>query len=141
MRSKTAIWIVAALSTIITLQVRGAADTPTSTEAKPVAKLSDLFADPVIVRGKGLEVKRSQVDDAFTAYAANLAAHGQNLTDENRPMREAQLLDRLIITQLLLIRSTSVDTNRAMELSKKFIAVARRAASSEEMFRRQLNAA
>src|SRR5882762_9423753 len=65
-----------------------------------------LFEDPVVARGKGVEIKRSQVDDAFTAYRANLAARNQNLPEEQRRFREAQLLDRLITTQLLVNRAT-----------------------------------
>lgn len=125
-----------------TLRLATAADKPaTAAEVKPAAKLSDLFDDPVVVRGKGFEVKRSHVEDAFTAYAANLAARGQTLPEEQRPMREAQLLDRLVITRLLTIRATEVDKTRAKELSNKFIADARRSAASDETFRRQLKAA
>jgi parvulin-like peptidyl-prolyl isomerase len=118
-----------------------AAEAPAAGEPKPVVKSAVLFDDPVVVRGKGFEVKRSQLDEAFMAYAANLAARGQSLAEEHRPLREAQLLDRLVITRLLVIRATDQDTNRATELSKKFTADARRAATSEEMFRRQLKAA
>ena len=64
-----------------------------------------MFDDPVVVRGKGFEVKRSHIEDAFTAYAANLAARGETLPELQRPLREAQLLDRLIITRLLVNRA------------------------------------
>ena len=109
--------------------------------SKPAIKASDLFDDPVIVRGKGFEVKRSQIEDAFTAYIANLAARGETLAEGQRTTREAQLLDRLIITRLLIVRANNEDKTRANELSQKFITEARRAASSEEMFLRQLKAA
>jgi parvulin-like peptidyl-prolyl isomerase len=117
-----------------------AADKTATPEAKPVS-ISQLFDDPVVVRGKGVEVKRSQLEDAFTAYAANLAARGETLQSDERSYREAQLLDRLIITRLLVNRASDKDKERAKELSEKFIKEARRATSSEEMFRRQLKAA
>ena len=60
------------------------------------ARLSELFPDPVIVRGKGVEVKRSQLEDAFVTYRANLAARDQTIPEEQRPLREAQLLDRFL---------------------------------------------
>ena len=100
-----------------------------------------LFDDPVLVRGKGLEVKRSQLEDAFTAYAANLAARGETLPPDERSFREAQLLDRLIITRLLVARAVAQDKERAKTLCQKFIKEAQRSTSSEEMFRRQLKAA
>jgi len=112
-----------------------------ATPSRPPIKATDLFDDPVIARGKGFEVKRSHIEDAFTAYIANLAARGETLAEAQRTMREAQLLDRLIITRLLVIRANNEDKTRANDLSQKFIAEARRAASSEEMFRRQLKAA
>jgi len=100
-----------------------------------------LFDDPVLARGKGIQVKRSELDDAFTAYAANLAARGETLQPDDRQLREAQLLDRLITTRLLVSRSVDKDKERAKELSLKFIKEAQRSASSGEMFRRQLKAA
>jgi len=117
-----------------------AAEKPATPEARPVST-SLLFDDPVVVRGKGVEVKRSQLEDAFTAYAANLAARGETLQSSERSYREAQLLDRLIITRLLVNRASDKDKERAKELSEKFVKEARRATSSEEMFRRQLKAA
>jgi len=128
------------LLTGIALNLAGA-DVGQTNGIRPIAKLTELFDDPVVVRGKGFEVKRSQVEDAFTAYAANLAARGQSLAEDHRPVREAQLLDRLIITRILNNRAIGEDKLRATELSGKFIAEARKAAASEEMFRRQLKAA
>src|ERR1051325_10352182 len=63
--------------------------------AADAASVGSLFDDPVLVRGKGLEVKRSQLEDAFTAYAANLAARGETLPPDERSFREAQLLDQI----------------------------------------------
>src|SRR5437667_1764678 len=75
---------------------------PATLPAKSAVSGRELFDDPVVVRGKGFEVKRSHIEDAFTAYAANLAARGETLPELQRPLREAQLLDRLIITRLLV---------------------------------------
>src|SRR5688572_25717097 len=74
---------------------------------------TDLFEDEVVARGKGIEVKRSQLEEAFIQYRANLAARGQNLSDGQRGTREAQLLDRLIVTQILLSRATDADKAKA----------------------------
>src|SRR5713101_9279615 len=73
-------------------------------EEKPAA--SSLFDDPVIARGQGVEIKRSQLDDAFIAFKANLVARNQTLPEEQRLFRQAQLLDRLITTKLLVNRAT-----------------------------------
>ena len=111
-----------------------AADAPRST------KFSDLFGDEVLARGKGVEVKRSQLDEAYIAYKANLVSRGSNMPEDQRTPREAQLLDRLIITQLLISRLTDADRVRARELADKFTAESRKAAISDEAFDRQLRA-
>lgn len=108
----------------------------------PVVKtsLTDLFDDPVLARGKGVEIKRSQLEEAFINYRANLAARGQNLLDSQRTTREAQLLDRLILTGILVNRATPEDKARAKELAEKFLAESKKVSSSEDMFYRQLKA-
>ena len=134
----SAVVLLLASSAVVCL----AAAEPIATNTfKPVANLNALFDDPVVVRGKGVEVKKSQLEEAFTAFAANLAARGQNLSEDLRVVREAQLLDRLVITRLLVNRAVSADQTRAKELADKFVAEARKAANSEESFRRQLKAA
>ena len=37
--------------------------------AKPAVKLTDLFPDNPVAKGKGFEIKRSQLDDAVTSIA------------------------------------------------------------------------
>ncbi len=107
-------------------------------EEKPAA--ASLFDDPVIARGQGVEIKRSQLDDAFIAFKANLVARNQTLPEEQRLFRQAQLLDRLITTKLLVNRATDADNAKAKELAKKFAEEARKSAPSEELFGLQLKA-
>ncbi len=97
-----------------------------------------LFDDPVIAKGKGVEIKRSQLEDSFTGYKANLAARGQTLPEERRTATEAQLLDRMIITQLLAGRATVADKAKATESGSKFIETSRKSAPDVEFFLRQL---
>ena len=103
-------------------------------------KLSDLFGDEVIARGKNVEVKRSQLEEAFTAFKANLAARGQQMREDQRLGQEAQLLQRLIVTQILTNRVTDADRKLAKELGEKFTADSKKGATSEEAFNRQLKA-
>jgi peptidyl-prolyl cis-trans isomerase C len=106
-------------------------------EAKPVA---DLFPDPVVARGKGFTIKQSQVDEHFTAFRANAAARGQVLPEEKRDDIVKTILDRLVVTQVLLGRATPEDKKKAGETADKFIAETRKQASSEEAFKRQISA-
>src|ERR1043165_5869633 len=109
-----------------------------------VACVATLFAaddfelGPVIAKGKGVEVRRGQLDDAFIAYSANLAARGSQIPPGRRQAAEAQLLDRIIITQLLVKNSTAADREAAKTNAAKFYADARKNVDDDDSFRRHL---
>jgi peptidyl-prolyl cis-trans isomerase C len=98
----------------------------------------DFMAGPVIARGKGVEIRRGQLDDAFIAFRANLAARGQVLPEMRREGAEAQLLERMIVTQLLVNKAADEDRIRAKTNSVKFFNESRRNANSEAAFERHL---
>jgi peptidyl-prolyl cis-trans isomerase C len=104
-------------------------------------KLSDLFGDEIIARGKGVEVKRSQLEDAFLAHKASLALRGQSIPEERRGRLEAQLLQQLIVMQILTNRITTADLKVANELAEKRLKEAKEQSVSEEALYRQLKAA
>jgi parvulin-like peptidyl-prolyl isomerase len=104
------------------------------------ADIAGLFQDAVLVRGQGVEIKRSQLDDAFVAYRANLASHGQSIPEEERFMREALLLDRLVITRLLAHRATEADRTTAQPQVEKKLIESQKDFSSPEAFQRRLKA-
>jgi len=112
----------------------------TSPAAGRTPTLSDLFGDEVLARGKGVEVKRSHLEEAFVAYRANLASRNQPMPEGQRSMQEVQLLQRLIVTQILTNRVTEADREVAKGLAEKFMAEARKNAVSEDAFNRQLKA-
>jgi parvulin-like peptidyl-prolyl isomerase len=124
------------LVALFTACLTAAAEPPTSR----APKLSDLFGDDIIARGKGVEVKRSHLEEAFIAYKANRAAQGQPLPEAQRTLQEAQLLERLVVTQVLTNRVTEADRAQARELAEKFTAESKKNAVSEEGFNRQLKA-
>src|ERR1051326_3630100 len=78
-----------------------AKDAPPKAAAATTAA-GQIFPDDVLIRGQGVEVQRSELDEAFLQFKANLNARGQVLPEERREQIEAQLLDRLVITKLLL---------------------------------------
>ena len=98
----------------------------------------DLVIGPVLAKGKGLEIRRSQLDDAFIAFRANLAARGQSIPEPRREGAEAQLLDRIIVTQLLVNKATDADRIAAKTNAVKFMDESRKAVESEEAFARHL---
>lgn len=116
------------------------AQSQTPTTAKPGATPTNLFPDQVCAKGSGFEIRRSQLEEAFTTYEANLAARGQTVPDARRADLENQLLDRLILTRILLGKATDADKTKAKETGEKFIAEYRSRAPSEDLFNSQLKA-
>src|SRR6266704_2024334 len=112
---------------------------PASSQGRAVTA-ADLFGDPIIARGQGVEVKRSQLEDAFTAWKANLAARGQGIAEDQRPAREFQLLDKLIVTQLMNNRATAGDKTVAKGQAEKFMTDSKKDSASEDTFNGQLKA-
>src|SRR6185436_16560210 len=105
-----------------------------SPDPKVQVKAADLFPDRVLAKGKGFEVKRSQVDEAFIAYKGNMAARGQPVPEDQRAMIESKLLDRLIITQILMGKANAADKAKAKETSDKILADAMKRFPTEEAF-------
>ena len=96
------------------------------------------LADEVVAKGKGCEVKRSQVDEAFILHKANAAAQGETITEGERERVEGMLLDRLIYTQLLISKSTDAEKVKGKEAAEKIIAEYKTQAPSEDAFNRRL---
>src|SRR5687768_14361332 len=115
-----------------------AAESSKSDGAIQRSRFAELFDDPVVARGQGVQVKQSQVDDAFIAFKANLAVRGKSVPEDQRTMREAQILEKLIITQILGKRANDTDRKKAREAGDKFIAEMRK--QGEESFERSLKA-
>src|SRR5574339_148198 len=84
-----------------------AADTPAAAPAPtapPAAapKPLSLFDDVVIAKGKGVEVKRGDLDTAMVSLKSTAAARGQTIPPQQLELIEQQVLDRLIQIELLL---------------------------------------
>jgi parvulin-like peptidyl-prolyl isomerase len=99
---------------------------------------ADLVMGPVLAKGGGVEIRRSELDDAFIAYRANLAARGQNIAETRREAAEAQLLDRILVTRLLVAQATATDKDNAKTNITKFLDDSRKMASTDEDFARHL---
>jgi parvulin-like peptidyl-prolyl isomerase len=100
----------------------------------------DLFPDEVVAKGNGVEVKRSQIEEAFILVKANLMAGTPYIPEERRKVLEAKLLDRLIATQLLLSKATDEDRKNAEQAANKFIEEAKSRFVSEQLFNLNLRA-
>ncbi len=99
-----------------------------------------LFPDPVVAKGKGFEIRRSELDESVGSLRATLAAQNQGFSDHERETVAARLLDRMVINRILQLRATDEDRAKAREMAEKFVADTKAKALSEESYRRQLRA-
>lgn len=98
---------------------RAAAQAAGGTVSKPADKITELFGDAVLAKGKGIEVKRSQFDTALMSIKANAAAQGRNIPPEYMSTLERQVLNDLIGMQLLLNKASAADKTRGREQFEK----------------------
>ncbi|MCX6896038.1 MAG: peptidylprolyl isomerase, partial [Verrucomicrobia bacterium] len=113
--------------------------TATATDTnQPAAKAEPPFSDPVIAKGKDIEIKRSQLDEAFVTAKAAAAARGMQISDAERDMLQARLLDEMIVSKILAAKATAADKDKAKESAQKFIAESRKSFPSEEKFLERL---
>ena len=114
---------------------------PTPEKAAPAAKATsatDLFPDQVVAKGKGVEVKRSRLDEELVSIKATAAARGQTIPAEQMNLIERQILERLIHIQLLNNRATDADKAAGKENAEKRLAEIRKRAGTEENLNLQL---
>jgi peptidyl-prolyl cis-trans isomerase C len=101
-------------------------------------KPADVFKDPVVAKGKNFEIKKSKLDDAYVAYKANVSPQAPPVTDDQRGMIEGKLLDNLILTELLLQKSTDADKAKAKDDTEKYITEMKKRFGSDTVFEAQV---
>jgi parvulin-like peptidyl-prolyl isomerase len=118
------------------ISAQAAASTATKTNA-PVAKVDSemaLFGDPVIAKGKGIEIKRSELDEIVSGAKARAAGEGQQLPQGF----EVAMLNQIITIQLLSQRANAADKAAGkQESDTQFTNLVERF-GSREAFDRQL---
>src|SRR5690348_8210893 len=81
-------------------------DQPASTNsAGKTPSLDSLFGDKVVAKGKGVEVKRGQLDALVVGIKANYAAHQMPAPVD----AESKVLKKLVLDQLILSKATDAD--------------------------------
>lgn len=97
-------------------QTRGADEKgATETKSKATSRAAELFGDSVVAKGKGVEIKRSQLDEEFIRAKAQYTANRQSLSPEQSTLLERSLLDGLIQLRLLLAKATEADLAKGKE--------------------------
>jgi parvulin-like peptidyl-prolyl isomerase len=112
----------------------------TATNAKPADAMTALFGDPVIAKGKGFEIKRSELDQVMTGIKSKAALQGQALTSEQTLRFGGLILNKLIEDQLMLQKATEADKTAAKNKTDTQITAIVKQLGSEEVLSRQLKA-
>jgi peptidyl-prolyl cis-trans isomerase C len=115
-------------------------DTMSDTNANPAATMASLFGDPVIAKGKGVEIKQSALDEVVLGIKSAAAAHNETIPPQQMLGIESQMLSRLIQIQLLLQKSTDSDKAEGEKKANLQLTALLQRAGSQEMFERQLKA-
>jgi parvulin-like peptidyl-prolyl isomerase len=93
--------------------------TATATNNKPADVIAALFGDPVIAKGKGFEIKQSQLDEVTDGIKARAAAQGQTVPTEELTKT---VLNSLIANQILLQKATDADKAAGTKEADQYIA-------------------
>jgi parvulin-like peptidyl-prolyl isomerase len=101
---------------LLSNQTRGAENSASSeTKPKGTSRATELFGDSVVAKGKGVEVKRSQLDEEFIRVKAQATANNRPLTSEQSTLLERQILDGLVQLRLLMTKATEADLAKGRE--------------------------
>jgi parvulin-like peptidyl-prolyl isomerase len=137
--SRRAALMLAIVMAVCVPRGAGAAESPPEKAPKlPFSTSLSLFSGRVVAKGNGVEVKQGQIDDMYVSFKANQAALGRTVPETMRAKIEADILDKLIATQLIVGRAIEEDKVKAKEIGEQFVAEQMKQAPSEESFNRQL---
>lgn len=82
---------------------------PASAATGGTDSITALFGDPVVAKGKGVEVKQSELDAAVISERSALALQGRAIAPENQLLERRNLLDQLVSLKLILDKATDAD--------------------------------
>jgi peptidyl-prolyl cis-trans isomerase C len=109
---------------------------PAATNAL-AAVLPTPSGDSPVAKGKGLEIKRGELDQAVARAEAQVIARGRTVKPDQRVQMERQLLEQLINVKLVDAKATAADKAAGKALAEKSWIEAKAKAGSAEAFERQ----
>jgi parvulin-like peptidyl-prolyl isomerase len=110
---------------------------PQSAQTNAVAS-SGSPEDKIVVKGKGVEIRRSELDKEMQHAASQAALDGRSVTAEQRPALERQVLEQLVNARLLMARATAADKAAGKTAAEKRYAAAEAKLGSEDLFNGRL---
>ncbi len=98
-------------------------------------------AEKVLARAKDFEITQTDLDAAFVSLRSTLAAQRKDVPEQQRAAIERQLVDKLVLTQILLRKANDEDRRSAKEKVDRILAAEKLKAKSPARFEAQLRAA
>jgi parvulin-like peptidyl-prolyl isomerase len=99
-----------------------------------------LFADPVVATGKGIEVKRSAVEDAFITEKTVAQEQNMTIAESDRTRIESDILLHMVLDKILVQKATEAEKASVAEEVAKYLDQLRKASPNEELFQQQIKA-
>jgi peptidyl-prolyl cis-trans isomerase C len=131
---KTPLFLTTALAVVLPVcSAFAVTATGTNVAANTSAKMTELFGDPPVAKGKGVEIKRSELDNVLVNAKSTAAARGQPIPPQYLIMVEQQLLARLIHVKLLLSKATDADKAAGKERADKQVGVLLKQGSEDRL--------
>ena len=100
-----------------------------------------LFPDPVVATGKGFEIKRSAVADAFiTEKTLMLEQQNMAIPESQRARVESDILLHMVVDKILAQKATADEKRKVGEEVTNYLDELKNAAPSEKQFQQQIEA-
>ncbi len=99
---------------------------------------NDLFPEKILASGKNLKITRSELDRAFIFLKANKASIGISVRGQQRDELEAQLLDKMIATKLILARARQSEREEGEKYVERQQNILQKQLGSEEALQRHI---
>ena len=104
------------------------------TNAVPLAEASKPSSDALVARGKGVAIRRSQLDKEVDSAKLQLSAKGRALRTDEVDAAARQVLEQLINVQLVEAKATAADRAAGKEAAQKRLAATIAKLGSEDAF-------
>jgi parvulin-like peptidyl-prolyl isomerase len=117
---------------------RAPAAQPAQTNAAPAAQSSTPSGETILAKGKGVEIRRSQLDKEVVVVKSQVAAEGRTVKPEQIIEVERQVLEQLINIKLLEAKATAADKAAGKAAADKRLVAAKEQLGSEEALDVQL---
>ena len=111
---------------------RAPAAQPAQTNAASAAQSSTPPGDTILAKGKGVEIRRSQLDKEVMLVKSQVAAEGRAVKPEQTIQVERQVLEQLINIKLLEAKATAADKAAGKAAAESRLVAAKAKLGSEE---------